>query len=40
MYCERMGFKYVIDDPNKIKKRIKSYGANFSWNKKTRRTAK
>lgn len=39
-YCERMGIPFKVEEPQKIKKRIKSYGANFSWDKKTRRTAK
>jgi NADH dehydrogenase (ubiquinone) Fe-S protein 4 len=40
LYCQRMGFKYRVDEPHFLKKRIKSYSANFSWDKKTRRTAK
>ena len=40
VYCERMGYNYSIEDAQEIKKKIKSYGANFSWNKKTRRSTK
>lgn len=40
LYCKRMGYTYRVDEPHFLKKRIKSYGANFSWDKKTRRTAK
>ncbi len=34
------GFKYEVHEPHLLNKRIKSYGANFSWNKKTRRACK
>ncbi|KAL7676318.1 hypothetical protein ACOME3_002572 [Neoechinorhynchus agilis] len=35
-YCEKMGFKYWIDRPNISRPKIKSYGDNFSWSKRTR----
>ena len=34
------GWGYHIEQPKTKYVRPKSYGANFSWNKRTRRTAK
>ncbi|CAD5118557.1 DgyrCDS7245 [Dimorphilus gyrociliatus] len=35
-FCEKNGWKYQIDERNWLQTRPKSYGANFSWNKRTR----
>lgn len=40
VYCQRMNIPFRVEEPHLINKRIKSYGANFSWNKKTRRDNK
>ncbi|CAF0712776.1 unnamed protein product [Brachionus calyciflorus] len=40
VYCQRMGFRYVVEEEREIKRRIKSYGANYSWNKRTRVSTK
>ena len=34
------GWNYEIDDKHEVKMKPKSYGANFSWNKKTRVSTK
>ena len=34
------GWAYEVAQPKKLKMRPKSYGANFSWDKKTRVVAK
>nr|CAG4641205.1 EOG090X0DNW [Eulimnadia texana] len=39
-YCERMGYDYTIELPVEKKPKVKSYGANFSWNKNTRTSTK
>ncbi|XP_067931328.1 NADH dehydrogenase [ubiquinone] iron-sulfur protein 4, mitochondrial-like [Watersipora subatra] len=39
-FCEKNGWGYHIEQPATKYVRPKSYGANFSWNKRTRRTAK
>ncbi|OON20081.1 ETC complex I subunit region [Opisthorchis viverrini] len=35
-FCQRQGWPCYVEEPNLPKMRIKSYGANFSWNKRTR----
>ncbi|KAL3310776.1 NADH dehydrogenase Fe-S protein subunit 4 ndufs4 [Cichlidogyrus casuarinus] len=35
-FCEQQGWPCYIDKPNKPFLKAKSYGANFSWNKRTR----
>ncbi|XP_016977223.1 NADH dehydrogenase [ubiquinone] iron-sulfur protein 4, mitochondrial [Drosophila rhopaloa] len=40
-YCERNGWRWYVDGSAKPKKeRVKNYGVNFSWNKRTRVSTK
>ncbi|XP_077570676.1 NADH dehydrogenase [ubiquinone] iron-sulfur protein 4, mitochondrial [Stigmatopora nigra] len=39
-FAEKNGWSYEITDKRGPKPRVKSYGANFSWDKRTRRSAK
>nr|CAG4650486.1 EOG090X0DNW [Sida crystallina] len=39
-YCERMGYEYSVDKVVDKQPRSKSYGLNFSWNKRTRTSTK
>ncbi|XP_019954680.2 NADH dehydrogenase [ubiquinone] iron-sulfur protein 4, mitochondrial [Paralichthys olivaceus] len=39
-FAEKNGWSYDITDKRAAKPRVKSYGANFSWDKRTRRSAK
>lgn len=40
-FCERNGFRWFIEGPEKEKKdRVKNYGVNFAWNKRTRVSTK
>ncbi|XP_078107309.1 NADH dehydrogenase [ubiquinone] iron-sulfur protein 4, mitochondrial [Sander vitreus] len=39
-FAEKNGWSYDITEKRSAKPRVKSYGANFSWNKRTRRSAK
>ncbi|CAL8108001.1 unnamed protein product [Calicophoron daubneyi] len=39
-FCDRQGWPCYIDEPNLPKLHLKSYGDNFSWNKRTRRSCK
>eukprot|EP00057_Strongylocentrotus_purpuratus_P006244 XP_011660718.1 PREDICTED: NADH dehydrogenase [ubiquinone] iron-sulfur protein 4, mitochondrial [Strongylocentrotus purpuratus] len=39
-FAEKNGWKYEVMEPQVSKPRAKSYGANFSWDKKTRVTTK
>ena len=39
-YCNSMGLSYQIENPNKPIIKPKSYGSNFSWNKRSRVTTK
>ncbi|XP_020499573.1 NADH dehydrogenase [ubiquinone] iron-sulfur protein 4, mitochondrial [Labrus bergylta] len=39
-FAEKNGWSYDVTDKRSAKPRVKSYGANFSWNKRTRRSAK
>jgi len=40
-YCERNGWTWYVDGDLKPKKeRVKNYGVNFSWNKRTRVSTK
>ena len=34
------GFTYEVEEPKQPKFRLKSYGENFSWDKRTRVTSK
>ncbi|CAH8632310.1 unnamed protein product [Heterobilharzia americana] len=35
-FCRRQGWPCYIERPNILKMNVKSYGSNFSWNKRTR----
>ncbi|CAH8650651.1 unnamed protein product [Schistosoma guineensis] len=35
-FCKRQGWPCYIESPNILKMNVKSYGSNFSWNKRTR----
>lgn len=39
-FCEKNGWKWETENPPVKPSRVKNYGANFSWNKRTRRSAK
>ncbi|XP_056458926.1 NADH dehydrogenase [ubiquinone] iron-sulfur protein 4, mitochondrial [Gadus chalcogrammus] len=39
-FAEKNGWSYDITEKRSAKPRVKSYGANFSWDKRTRRSAK
>ncbi|WAR00845.1 NDUS4-like protein [Mya arenaria] len=39
-FCEKNGWECYVDEPKKTAFKVKSYGANFSWNKKTRVSTK
>ncbi|XP_060564884.1 NADH dehydrogenase [ubiquinone] iron-sulfur protein 4, mitochondrial-like [Ruditapes philippinarum] len=39
-FCEKNGLECYVDKPQKTTFKHKSYGANFSWNKKTRVSTK
>ncbi|KAL1375001.1 hypothetical protein pipiens_017759, partial [Culex pipiens pipiens] len=40
-HCERNGWRWFVDQPQAEKKaRVKNYGINFAWNKRTRVSTK
>lgn len=40
-HCEKNGWKWYVDgDEKPAKKRVKNYGINFSWDKRTRVSTK
>ncbi|KAJ8380457.1 hypothetical protein SKAU_G00012350 [Synaphobranchus kaupii] len=39
-FAQKNGWSYDIQEKRTSKPRVKSYGANFSWDKRTRRSAK
>ncbi|KAF7997447.1 hypothetical protein HCN44_006018 [Aphidius gifuensis] len=39
-HCDKMKWRYYIQKPNVSNPKPRSYGANFSWNKRTRTTTK
>ncbi|XP_056275855.1 NADH dehydrogenase [ubiquinone] iron-sulfur protein 4, mitochondrial [Pseudoliparis swirei] len=39
-FAEKNGWSYDVTEKRTAKPRVKSYGANFSWDKRTRRSAK
>lgn len=40
-HCEKNGYKWFIDAPeNEKPNRVKNYGINFSWNRRTRVSTK
>ena len=40
IFIHLAGWSYEVEEPKKPKMRPKSYGANFSWDKKTRVSTK
>ena len=39
-YAEKNKYKWYLDSEKKTKPKVKSYGFNFSWNKRSRVTTK
>ncbi|XP_045137680.1 NADH dehydrogenase [ubiquinone] iron-sulfur protein 4, mitochondrial-like [Portunus trituberculatus] len=39
-FCEKHGWNWITENPPVKPPRVKSYGANFSWNRRTRRSTK
>uniref|UniRef100_A0A646QF98 NADH dehydrogenase [ubiquinone] iron-sulfur protein 4, mitochondrial n=1 Tax=Hemiscolopendra marginata TaxID=943146 RepID=A0A646QF98_9MYRI len=39
-FCDKNGWEWFVEEPQKPTPKKKSYGANFSWNKKTRVSTK
>ncbi|XP_067014749.1 NADH dehydrogenase [ubiquinone] iron-sulfur protein 4, mitochondrial [Anabrus simplex] len=39
-FCEKNGWQWFLEAPNEKPTRVKSYGFNFSWNKRTRVSTK
>ncbi|XP_058799813.1 NADH dehydrogenase [ubiquinone] iron-sulfur protein 4, mitochondrial [Phymastichus coffea] len=39
-HCKRMGWNYIVRKPNRNDPKPRSYGNNFSWNKRTRVSTK
>ncbi|XP_063225374.1 NADH dehydrogenase [ubiquinone] iron-sulfur protein 4, mitochondrial [Bacillus rossius redtenbacheri] len=39
-FCEKNGWKWYVDKEKPIEPKVKSYGFNFSWNKRTRVSTK
>lgn len=39
-HCKKMKWNYYVQEPNVDDPKPRSYGANFSWNKRTRVTTK
>ncbi|XP_071562682.1 NADH dehydrogenase [ubiquinone] iron-sulfur protein 4, mitochondrial isoform X1 [Temnothorax nylanderi] len=39
-HCEKMGWEYYVQKPNVNQPKPRSYGSNFSWNKRTRVSTK
>lgn len=39
-HCEKMGWEYYVQKPNVDNPKPRSYGTNFSWNKRTRVSTK
>jgi len=39
-FCDKNGWSFDVQEPTQKPPRAKSYAANFSWNKRTRRSAK
>jgi len=35
-FAVKNGWSYEVEEPKKLKMRSKSYGSNFSWDKRTR----
>ncbi|KAK7115596.1 NADH dehydrogenase [ubiquinone] iron-sulfur protein 4, mitochondrial-like isoform X1 [Littorina saxatilis] len=39
-FCEKNGWEFFVEEPKKTSFKKKSYGDNFSWDKRTRRSTK
>ncbi|KAE8738315.1 hypothetical protein FOCC_FOCC016215 [Frankliniella occidentalis] len=39
-FCEKNGWQWFIEVPKETKPKVKNYGVNFSWNKRTRVSTK
>ncbi|KAK3927415.1 NADH dehydrogenase [ubiquinone] iron-sulfur protein 4, mitochondrial [Frankliniella fusca] len=39
-FCEKNGWQWYIEVPKETKPKVKNYGVNFSWNKRTRVSTK
>jgi len=39
-HCKKMGWEYYVQKPNLNQPKPRSYGINFSWNKRTRVSTK
>ena len=39
-FCEKNGWDWSVDLKTPVKPKVKSYGANFSWNRNTRTSTK
>ena len=39
-FCEKNGWKWFVDKKKEKEPKVKSYGINFSWNKRTRVSTK
>lgn len=39
-FCEKNGWQWYIDEPKPKLPKVKNYGFNFSWNKRTRVSTK
>lgn len=39
-YCEKNGWQWYVEVPKPTKSKVKNYGVNFSWNKRTRVSTK
>jgi NADH dehydrogenase (ubiquinone) Fe-S protein 4 len=40
VHCEKMGWDYYVQKPNLSQPKPRSYGMNFSWNKRSRVSTK
>lgn len=39
-YCEKNGWQWFVDQPKATKPKVKNYGVNFAWNRRTRVSTK
>lgn len=39
-FCEKNGWQWYVEQPKPVKTKVKNYGVNFSWNKRTRVSTK
>ncbi|KAK2153331.1 hypothetical protein LSH36_300g02017 [Paralvinella palmiformis] len=40
VFCEKNGWEYHVEERQRSKPLLRSYGDNFSWNKRTRKSTK